>query len=211
MAWPRWAARGGSYPGRVMWAVLGTALGGCVVTTAGQQEGGHCLGEAVWVLPEEQMAQLREGHELCTRDAVCEQLSVTRVDHGVCVPVQDQGACQDARLPPSAGVPCACGCLRRQHPWVRWPGSPEFDEAAYEFWPVLDGACRQSILHVAAQRHLGSHAGGRRDQPHGGPWHGIGQRPAWRRACKNQTVNLSRPGFVGGYEALASGMTIAWP
>src|SRR6516165_3859095 len=115
---------------------------------AGQQEGGHCLGEAVWVLPEEQMAQLREDHEPCTGDAVREQLSVTRVDHGVCGPVHDQRACQDARLPPAADVPRACGCLRRQRPRVRWPGSLEFDEAANKFWPVLDGARRQGILHV---------------------------------------------------------------
>ena len=26
-----------------------------------------------------------------------------------------------------------------------------------------------------------------------------------------RSAGLSRPGFVGGYEALASGMTIAWP
>jgi hypothetical protein len=175
-----------------MWAVLGTALGGCVVTTAGQQEGGHCLGEAVWVLPEEQMAQLREGHEPCTGDAVREQLSVTRVDHGVCGPLQDQRACQDARLPPAADVPRACSCLRQQRRWVPWPGSLEFDEAADEFWLVLDGARRQSILHVTAHRHLGSHARGRRDQPHGCPWHGIGRRPAWRRARKNQTINPLR-------------------
>ncbi len=49
--------------------------------------------------PEEQMAQLREDHELGACDTPCEQLGVARVDHGVRAAVQDQGAGADARLP----------------------------------------------------------------------------------------------------------------
>src|SRR6266702_435372 len=74
---------------------------GCVLIDlpAGQQERGDRVDETVWVLPEDQMAQLREDHELGAWDAPCEQLAVARVDHGVGSALQDQRACADARLP----------------------------------------------------------------------------------------------------------------
>ena len=55
--------------------------------------------EAVWLFPEEQMAQFREDHKLRARDAVREQLAVARIDHGVRRSVQDQRSCADPRLP----------------------------------------------------------------------------------------------------------------
>jgi len=70
-----------------------------LVAPDGQQERDDHVSEAVWVLPEEQMAQLREDHELGARDAVREQLAVAGVDHGVLSALQDQRSRADARLP----------------------------------------------------------------------------------------------------------------
>lgn len=64
-----------------------------------EQKRGDRVHETVWVLPEEQMAQFWEHHELRARDAVREQLPIARVDDGVRGSVQDQRAGTDARLP----------------------------------------------------------------------------------------------------------------
>jgi len=140
------------------------------------------------------MAQFREGHEPGIRDAVREQLAVARVDHGVCAAVQHQRACLDAPLPQAPGVPCSRSGLGRQDSGVRWPGALELEQAVHEFWMVLDAARRQGVFRVAAPRRFTRHAARRRDQPHGGGRHGVGEGPARRRARQHQTVHSFRVG-----------------
>jgi hypothetical protein len=92
---PLWHGRAGPangrwYPGPAPNAAPGTAAGGYLLASASvQQERCHRIGEAVRILPEKQMAQLREGHEPSVRDPVREQPSVARVDHGIRVAMQD--------------------------------------------------------------------------------------------------------------------------
>gem|GEM_PF-342941 len=141
----------------------GRASGGWL--RAGQQECCYRVGEAVRVLPEEQMTQLGEGHEPGPRDAVREQPAVARVDDPVRAAVQDQSAGTDAPLPVPAGVPCSRGRLGRQHIGVRWPGALELQQAGHEFRMVPDGTRRQGVFRVTAPRRLGRHAGGGGDRP----------------------------------------------
>jgi hypothetical protein len=65
----------------------------------GQQERDDRVGETVWILPEEKMAQFREDDELGAWDAVREQFGVARIDHGVRGAMQDQRPGADACLP----------------------------------------------------------------------------------------------------------------
>jgi len=152
------------------------------------------------------MTQLGEGHEPGPWDAVREQPAVARVDHGVRAAVQDQRAGTDAPLPQAAGVPCSRGCLGRPDPGVRWPGALELEEAVHEFRMVPDGGHRQGVFRVAAPRPLGRHVGGRRDQPHRGGGHRVGEGPARRGAHQDEAVDAFRVAdrqFLGHHAAQA--------
>ena len=127
-----------------------TGRGGLAGPRVSQEKRSHRSGEAVWILPEEQMAQLGEGHQPGSRDAVREQLAVARVDDPVRAPVQDQRACPDARLPEAAGVACSGGRLSRQGCLVRWAGALQLDQTADKLRMVLDGPRRQGVFDVAA-------------------------------------------------------------
>src|ERR1017187_2856849 len=70
-------------PARSAAAGLGACPGGRLVPSAGEQERGDRVGETVWVLPEQQMAQFGEDNELGAGDAVREQLAVGRVHQSV--------------------------------------------------------------------------------------------------------------------------------
>ena len=168
--------------------------GGLTGRRLGEQKRCHRVGEAIRVFPEEQMAQLRDRHQPGTRDAVREQLSVARVDDGVRAAVQDQRACLNARLPQAPRVPCSRGSLGRPGAAVGRPGALELDQAVDDFRILLAGPRRQRIFRVAAQRRPGRQAGRRRDQPHGGRGHPVGERPARCGAGQNETVDSLRVG-----------------
>ena len=138
------------------------------------------------------MAQLGEGHEPGSRDAVREQPAVARVDHGIRAAVQDQRAGADTRFPQPADVPCSRCRLGWQHVGVRWAGALQLEEAGHEFWAVPDSVRRQGVFHVAAPRRRGRHAGGRDEHPYGGGRHGVGEGPARSRARQHETVNSLR-------------------
>ncbi len=138
------------------------------------------------------MAQLGEGHEPGSRDAVREQPAVARVDHGIRAAVQDQRAGADTRFPQPADVPCSRCRLGWQHVGVRWAGALQLKEAGHEFWAVPDSVRRQGVFHVAAPRRRGRHAGGRDEHPYGGGRHGVGEGPARSRARQHETVNSLR-------------------
>jgi hypothetical protein len=123
-------------PAAVPGAVPDTMVRGYFLAVAsGQQERCRRIGEAVWILPEKQMAQVREGHEPSARDPAREQPSVARVDHAVrAAAMQDQRARQDARLPQAPGIQCSGGSLGRRGSRVRWLGALQLDKAIDEFW-----------------------------------------------------------------------------
>src|SRR6202043_3778253 len=95
---------GGGPDRRMRRSGLGGGPCGPLFPSARAQERGAPIGETVWVLPEQQMAQLWEYHELGAWDALREQLAVARVHHSVGVAVHDQRACVDAHLPQTARV-----------------------------------------------------------------------------------------------------------
>jgi hypothetical protein len=98
-----------------------------LASASGPQERCHRIGEAVWILPEKQMAQVREGHEPSARDPVREQPAVARVDHGIRTAMQDQRARQDARLPQAPGIQRSRRRLGRPGSRVRWLGALQLD------------------------------------------------------------------------------------
>jgi hypothetical protein len=113
-----------------------------IFLASGQQERCHRIGEAVWILPEKQMAQVREGHEPSVRDPGGEQPPVARVDHGIRATMQDQRARADAHLPQVPGVQRSRDSLGRPGSRIRWLGVLQLDEAIDEFRMVPDGARR---------------------------------------------------------------------
>jgi hypothetical protein len=181
-------------------AVPDTVVGGYFLAVAsGQQERCRRIGEAVWILPEKQMALVREGHEPSARDPAREQPSVARVDHAVrAAAMQDQRARQDARLPQAPGIQCSGGSLGRRGSRVRWLGALQLDKAIGEFWMVPDGARRETSVwrrRATSAVRPGSH----QDQPHGGIGHRLGEGPARCRARKDETVD---PLWVGNRQFL---------
>ena len=173
---------------------------------AGQQEFCHRVGEAVRVLPEEQVAQLGEGHQPGPGDAVREQPAVARVDHGVRAAVQDQRAGPDALFlsPPAYRAPAAAWAGRPAG--VAGPGPRSSRRRFTSSGWSRTVPRRQGVFRVAAPRRLGRHAGGRRDQPHGGGRHGIGEGPARCGARQDQTVDAFRVAdrqFLGHHAAQA--------